>query len=270
MRDTAAPESAAAPVAPIAPVATPKRRRRRGLKITLIASAVVLVLALAGGAITLWYFGHDDPARYEESVDAIEQRFADGYPQGQVLLSGSSFFEFWETSADDLAPLPTTNIGIGGTKVIDHLTYFDRMVVPFAPRTLVLYIGSNDMGGIPLYTKSAEHTVGLIEQYIAEAHAKVPDATVYYVAVTEAPARAGVRSDIQHANAMLAERARETGDFTFIDTAPALLNADGSIDGTLFGPDRLHFNEKGYERFAEAIRQGLAPEYARDWSATTP
>ncbi|MFB7891453.1 GDSL-type esterase/lipase family protein [Microbacterium sp. NPDC056044] len=255
---------------PAAPVTGPRRKKRRALRITLLASAVVIVLAVVGGAITLWYFGHDDPAQYEERVDAIDQRFSDGYPQGQVLLSGSSFFEFWETSTEDLAPLPTTNIGIGGTKVIDHLTYFDRMVVPFAPRTLVLYIGSNDMGGIPLYTKSAEHTVGLIEQYIAEARAKLPGATVYYVAVTEAPARAGVRSDIQQANAMLAERARETGDFTFIDTAPTLLNADGSIDGTLFGPDRLHFNEKGYERFAAAVRQGLAPEYARDWSATTP
>ncbi|HWU30546.1 MAG TPA: GDSL-type esterase/lipase family protein [Microbacterium sp.] len=239
--------------------------RRCPRRLTVVAVSWVIGAAAAlcaiGGLVMLWWFGRDDPRQYEGQVDAVEKRFADGHPQGGVLLSGSSFFEYWEDSTADLAPLHTTNIGIGGTKVADHLAHFDRMVVPFHPRALVLYIGSNDISGIPLFTKSAQETVSLIDEYIARVRAELPDTRIYYVAITEAPSRARVRDEIRAANRMLAERAERSGDFVFIDTAPALLTADGSIDGSLFRADRLHFNEKGYARFAAAVRAGLAPEY---------
>ena len=88
-------------------------------------------------------------------------------------------------------------------------------------------------------------------------HARLPEARLYYVAITEAPVRAGVRDQIQAANDLIAEYADSTDFVTFIDTAPSLLTPDGEIDSTLFGSDALHFNSLGYEKFAAAIRQVL-------------
>jgi lysophospholipase L1-like esterase len=221
----------------------------------------LVVLCIGGGLVALYVVGRDDPSQYEERVAAQEAEYGGAYPTGGVLLSGSSFFEYWETSASDLAPLDTINIGIGGTKAGDHIAYFDRMVLPFEPRVLVLYIGSNDISGIPLYTKSAEDTVALIESYIENAREALPQTKIYYVAITEAPARSNVREEIQEANRQLAQLAEDSGDFIFIDTAPSLLRPDGSIDGSLFGPDRLHFNDSGYRAFAAAVRAGLRAEY---------
>ena len=248
-------------------IGAPARPHKAGLalRITLIAVGCLVVACVDGGLISLWWFGRDDPAQYEDRVEAIEKRFEDGYPVGGVVLAGSSFFERWSTSVEDLSPLPVTNIGIGGTKVGDHLAYFDRMVVPFQPSVLVLYIGSNDIGGIPLYTKSAEATVDLITDYIAKARAARPHARIYYVAITEAPARESVRADIQTANRLLADAASASGEFRFVETAPSLLLPDGSMDESLFGSDRLHFNEKGYAQFAEAVRAGLQDEFDRSW-----
>lgn len=224
---------------------------------------------LAASAITaLYLMGRDHPAQYEPRVRALENTFRNGYPRGEVLLSGSSFFERWITSAADLAPLRTTNIGIGGTKAGDHLAYFSRMVLPFQPAALVLYIGSNDINGLPLFTKSASHTVRLVTEYIATVRRHLPQTRIYYVAITEAPARRRVRDQIQQANNALADLAASTGDFTFIDTAPQLLRPDGSIDESLFGRDRLHFNSHGYDVFATAVRAGLRPEYDRSTNPT--
>lgn len=59
------------------------------------------------------------------------------------------------------------------------------------------------------------------------------------MAITEAPIRKGVRGEIQKANRMLSDWADDTGEITFIDTAPTLLTPSGEIDGSLFGSDRL-------------------------------
>ncbi|HWS49449.1 MAG TPA: GDSL-type esterase/lipase family protein, partial [Microbacterium sp.] len=217
-------------------------RRRGGLRIAMLTASVTVVAAAVGGRMLLHLLGRDHPARHESRVAEIERRQAGVDGPADVLLTGSSFFEKWTTSERDLAPLKTTNIGIGGTKAGDHIAFFDRMVVPFAPRTLVVYIGSNDMSGLPLYSKSAEQTAELVLRYISTARERLPHTRIFYVAVTEAPARARVRDDIRSANRILAGRALSGADFAFIDTAPALLREDGSIDETLFGPDRLHFN----------------------------
>ena len=195
-------------------------------------------------------------------MKAIEQRFATGFPRGQVLLTGSSYMEYWHTSEEDLAPLKTTNIGIGGTKAGDHIAYIDRMVVPFAPSALVVYIGSNDISGLPFFSKSAQETVALVERYLDDVRARLPETRIYYIAITETPSRQRVRTELQNANRALADLARTRGDFTFIDTAPTLLRADGSINETLFTDDRLHLNDEGYRLFATAVRAGLCAERA--------
>ncbi|MBS1905895.1 MAG: hypothetical protein JST33_04865 [Actinobacteria bacterium] len=239
---------------------TPRTKRHLFARTLSLLGTLIGLCTISGFAL-LWRIGRDAPKQYEAQVKAIEKRFVDGYPQGGTLLSGSSFFEYWTTSDEDLAPLATTNIGIGGTKVGDHLAHFERMIMPFCPRVLVLYIGSNDISGLPLYTKTARQTVALIDEYITMARAKLPDVRIYYVAITETPSRAGVRPEIQAANRMLAAHAERTGDFVFIDTAPALLMPDGTIDERLFGDDRLHLNKSGYDAFSAAVRAGLQTEY---------
>jgi lysophospholipase L1-like esterase len=238
----------------------PTSRARRAWGAVGGVAAVLAAVSALAAARMLQVLGADSPRRFESQVADIERTFEGDADRGKVLLSGSSFFERWTTSTEDLAPLDTENIGIGGTKVGDHLHFFDRMVLPRAPRALVLYIGSNDISGLPIYTKTAEETVALVLDYVRAARRALPGTRVYYVAITEAPARARVREDIRRANSLLAAAASSEG-FTFIPTADDLLREDGEIDGSLFGPDHLHFNEKGYTAFAAAVRRGLQPEF---------
>ncbi|WP_020075842.1 GDSL-type esterase/lipase family protein [Cryocola sp. 340MFSha3.1] len=235
------------------------RARHRLIRVGALVGVGVLAGLVAAGAAALRRFGRDDPTQYEGRVREQEERFGGTYPTGGVLLTGSSFFEFWTSSDEDLAPLRSTNIGIGGTKAGDHLWFFDRMVVPFDPEVLVVYVGSNDINGIPFASKPAADAAPLVLRYLESARRRLPDSRIYYVAITEAPARARVRGEITLANAMIEAEADRVG-FRFIETSSFLLRPDGSIDRGLFGPDRLHFNARGYERFASAVRHGLQEE----------
>lgn len=255
-------ERVAAGEQPDAPAAPPARRKRKLWRILAIVVGSLVVLALAGYTAFLLYFGPDRPEQWEGRVADIEKTLLTDDAQGAVLLTGSSYFEYWTSSGDDLAPLDTVNVGIGGTKIGEQIHYIDRLVTPFQPSALVVYAGSNDISGLPFFSKTADQVVPKVQEYVELVHERFPDLPVYYVAITEAPSREGVRGEIQEANRQLAEWADETGEITFIDTAPALLTSDGEIDGSIFGSDRLHLNDEGYEMFAAAIREVLVEDLA--------
>lgn len=230
-------------------------RTRRALGI----SAALAACCGAGAAWLGYLAGRDHPAAFEKKVQQIEAARSGLEPE-TVVLTGSSFIERWTRSADDLAPLETVNIGIGGTKIGDHIEYLQRMVVPLAPRAVVVYAGSNDINGIPFFSKPGDQVAARVREYIRELHDRLPQAQVFYIAITETPSRRRVRGDIKYANRLIKAMAAAE-DFVFIDTAPALLTTDGDIDRTLFGPDRLHFNDLGYRRFAAVIRGTLHPHF---------
>lgn len=237
----------------------PRKRRRRALRIAIISISSVALVSVLGALGAGIYFGADIPAAYAGKVEDVEERFPNP-TQGEVVLTGSSFFELWTTSESDLEPLQTINVGIGGTKIGDQAAYMDRLVVPFNPRAVVVYAGSNDISGIPIFSKNGADVAQRVQDYLEDMHRVLPEAKLFYVAITEAPVRAGVRSEIQEANELIAQFASNTDFVTFIDTAPGLLTDAGEIDDSLFGPDRLHFNDSGYERFSSLIRPVLIDE----------
>ncbi|GAB3710769.1 GDSL-type esterase/lipase family protein [Mariniluteicoccus flavus] len=238
---------------------TARRGRRAHRALKVLAGATALAVGAAAAALLL-FAGPERPSQFAGKVEQLEARHMNPAPQGVVLLTGSSYFELWDTSARDLAGLETVNVGIGGTRVGDQIHYLDRLVVPFRPRALVVYAGSNDISGIPFFSRTADEVVPRVKDYVARVHAHFPGLPVYYVAITEAPIRRGVRGEIQEANRQLAAWARDTREITFIDTAPALLTPTGDIDGTLFRADRLHLNDAGYARFAAVIREVLVAD----------
>ena len=46
-----------------------------------------------------------------------------------------------------MAPLPAVNRGFGGALIDDVVRYADRIVVPYQPAAVVLFAGTDDIGG---------------------------------------------------------------------------------------------------------------------------
>ena len=68
-------------------------------------------------------------------------------PPGVIVFTGSSSITFWGTLEQDMAPLPVINRGFGGSKIHQVVHYADRIVIPYHPRAVVLFAGTNDIAG---------------------------------------------------------------------------------------------------------------------------
>lgn len=66
-------------------------------------------------------------------------------PQEAILFVGSSIFRLWKNLPEQMAPLPVFNRAFGGSQTHEILVYMDKIVLPYKPKMIVYYCGSNDI-----------------------------------------------------------------------------------------------------------------------------
>jgi lysophospholipase L1-like esterase len=183
-----------------------------------------------------------------------------GYPQGCILLAGSSTMQMWQTSARDLGPLDTVNVGVSGAVVRHWLDYADKLIYPFAPEAVVLYLGANDLHA---EKQSPEAVMENLTRLFDEIRGNLPETEIYFVSVYTPGAYADSRADDEALNGMVRELARNTDGLGYIDCATPLLTDDGAVRDDVFQSDLVHLNEDGNRILAEAVRQTLSKEMTK-------
>ena len=180
---------------------------------------------------------------------------------GGILFAGSSIFALWPDVARDMAPLPAFNRAIGGTTTADQLDLIDTLALPYRPRTIVFYAGSNDI----VFGGTADGVVANVLRYAGRVHAALPATRFVYVTINRAPQKRDKWAIVDEANARIrAEAARQPEWFGYVDVDRLLQDARGEPLPGLYGPDGLHFLPAAYARFTAAINP--APR-ARDAGA---
>src|SRR5687767_10953145 len=110
-------------------------RRIQGWQMAFICSGLSFVAA-----------ADRDPAKWEKEIQAFEE--SDRLhppPKGATLFLGSSSIRYWTNLPEAFPGLTTVGRGFGGSHVPDALAYFDRIVRPYEPSSIVLYAGDNDI-----------------------------------------------------------------------------------------------------------------------------
>ena len=185
---------------------------------------------------------------FEKEILAYEKQDSLSMPaKGQILFIGSSSFRLWKSFETDMKGLPASfNRGFGGSTLADALYYFDRMVVKYQPKWVIMYEGDNDLakGKLPQQI-AAEY-----DEFKARLKKQVPGAKLVFVAARPSLARVAIVDKQKELNALI----KAKGDY-FIDMHSPFYLADGSLMMDIFVADKLHLNEKGYAIFAKQIRQ---------------
>ena len=84
---------------------------------------------------------------YEQEVSAMEQRLRESPPpDGLVVFYGSSSLRMWESLENDFPTIGVLNLAFGGSTMEACAWFFERLVVPSNPRSIVCYAGDNDLG----------------------------------------------------------------------------------------------------------------------------
>jgi hypothetical protein len=192
--------------------------------------------------------------RFASAIDAFvaSDRTAPP-PQKGILFIGSSIFRQWETVAKDMSPLPAFNRAFGGSRTADILTHMDRIVLPYEPKVIVYYCGSNDINA-----DIAPVTIAANFRTFAErVHAKLPQTKLLYVSINRAPQKRSRWPDVDQANRLIEEYTKSDPRLKFVDVNPALFDAKGEPRMELYRVDKLHFKIPAYREFTRIIRPAV-------------
>ncbi len=207
-------------------------------------------------------------SKWQVSLDAFDAADKQKAPAaGGVLFVGSSSIRLWddlETQFGEASHI--VKRGFGGSRLSDCASLVQRLVVPYAPRLVVVYAGDNDLaeGATP------EQVADSFQRFVENVRASLPTARIAYVSIKPSPARAALMASISTTNDLIARMASHTGNLDYIDVHSKMLDADGQPRRELFRADALHLNDEGYALWRSVIAEHLAPALTRVTTAGLP
>jgi lysophospholipase L1-like esterase len=176
-------------------------------------------------------------------------------PERPIVFTGSSSIRLWKDLGTDYPGLRVMNRGFGGSRVKDLVRHFDRVILQYRPRQVVIYSGTNDInGGVPV-----DEVVADVRQVVDRINRELPEARVLFLSLALNPARWAKRDLMLEANAKVRAYLEQDQRNQFLDVNTVMLGADGLPKPDIFVADKLHMNRKGYELWAPLVRPWLAP-----------
>lgn len=198
----------------------------------------------------------DKPDAWEWSISRFEAQDRVSPPvKDAIVFTGSSSITFWKTLEQDMTPLPVINRGFGGSKIHQVAHYVDRIVVPYRPRAVVLFAGTNDITGSK--PRTAQQVFEGYLAFVQAVHAALPETPIYYVSITPTPSRWKHWPVVRQANRLIEAHTKTNPRLHFIDMTDAILGSDGKPNRALFRIDRLHPNRAGYAKWTATIKPVL-------------
>jgi lysophospholipase L1-like esterase len=246
--------------------------------IGLVGVCLILVLAtsspfralpvVAVGLLALWaaYVARlalDDPRALAPEVLWLGAKDRVRPPRRKVIVfAGSSTIAHWSALREDMAPLEVVNRGINGARIHQIAYYADEIILPHAPRAVVLYAGENDITGF-LWSakKTPEEVLAAFRALCEKLHARVADLPIYFISLKPPKRRAAFGPSFQRANTLVRELCAARRSLHFIDVDPAMLDGDGRPRGDIFVWDGIHLNGEGYRTLTSVVRPPLAAAF---------
>jgi lysophospholipase L1-like esterase len=195
-----------------------------------------------------------DPARFQEEIDAIQEReYLVNARKETVVFTGSSSVRMWTNVQEYYTEVNAINTGFGGSEFSDLIHYRDELIFAFNPDRVFIYEGDNDVNS----RKDTETILNDAKELISYIKKELPGIPVYLISPKPSIARWGLQEEYEQTNQALKEYASDTEDVAYIDVWNPMLNESGEPKSDIFIEDDLHMNEKGYDIWGEVIRPYL-------------
>ena len=211
---------------------------------------LLLVSAARGAVGQTAAPAHPTAHQWESEIRAFEE--ADRRappPRGAVLFVGSSSIRLWKTLAEDFPTTKVINRGFGGSHLADAVYYADRIVIPYRPRLILLYAGSNDLAA----GKSPERVFEDYREFVEKVRRQLPPTRIAYISIAPNPARWHLVSQMRAVNDLIRTYTARDRRLIYIDVFAAMLGPDGKPRPELFIEDKLHMNATGYRLWRSII-----------------
>lgn len=196
------------------------------------------------------------PDRWADEINALTARdTVSPPPAGGVVFVGSSSIRLWKTLAEDFPGVPVLNRGFGGSELADSVYYMERIVLPYRPRLVVLFAGTNDLNN----GKTPVEVADDFRAFRTKLHAALPTTRLIYLSITLAPSRANIHAAMRTANKLIAADCATDPRCTFVDINAPMAGSKPAPGPELFVEDGLHLNPAGYAIWTRVLAPHLQP-----------
>jgi lysophospholipase L1-like esterase len=183
-----------------------------------------------------------------EAIDATNPP-----PRHPIVFTGSSSIRMWTDLTTDFPSYPVVNRGFGGSELGDVNQFFDRLILQYRPKQVVVFAGVNDIAS----GKSVERVVADLKTLVDRLHAELPKTRFVYLSLSLNPSRWDQREKVRAVNRAAAELLSHDPRDTFLDTTSVMLGADGQPKPGIYRDDKLHMNRKGYDLWKPIVERVL-------------
>ena len=195
-----------------------------------------------------------NPNQWESTIQKFEAEDASHAPvKGGVVFIGSSSIARWENLAQSFPGLKVVNRGFGGSELADSVKYATRVVIPHAPRTVVLYAGENDLNrGVSPETISADFArfYDVIQQ-------SLPSTRIVVIGLKPSLLRWKLRDGMHATNKMIRAHCESKTACAYVDPWPFMIGTDGTPKPEFFVADGLHMTPEGYKAWTQMLAPHL-------------
>ena len=190
------------------------------------------------------------PERWVTAIEAFEREDAEAKSlTGGVMFLGSSSIRMWRSLAEDFPRQEVCNRGFGGSTIPDSLHFFDRMVLPRRPDTIVLYAGDNDVAA----GHDADQVYGNYLVFVDRVKKSLPKTKLVFIAIKPSLKRWQLAPVMEQANRKVRHHAFWHRGVVYADIWTPMLGSNGKPRKELFIEDGLHLSPAGYEIWKEVL-----------------
>jgi lysophospholipase L1-like esterase len=216
--------------------------------------AVLVIAAMCSATLELAAQAPVDPNRWESTIQKFEAEDKHSGPAtGGVVFIGSSSIARWSNLAESFPSLKVVNRGFGGSELADSVKYATRVVVPRAPRIVVLYAGENDLNrGVTPDVISADF--GTFADVIRKS---LPSTRIVVIGLKPSPLRWKLRDGMQQTNTLIRTRCAADRNCVYVDPWPVMIGKDGTPIPEFFVEDGLHMTPAGYKAWTQMLQPHL-------------
>jgi lysophospholipase L1-like esterase len=223
------------------------RNRFQALSQCCSVTAVLVLMGLISAPTMGQY--QNDINRWK-AQDALDPPAA-----GAILFAGSSSIRRFEQMSLDFADYRVLQRGFGGAHFDDLNTYMNDIILPYQPRAIVIWAGTNDIAsGQPGTEVFADY-----QQFVATVHGAQPDVDIFYLGIMPTPGRFDNGPEEAVANSSIQTVAAGNARLHYIDLPSAFFALNPPDDPNFTGKfvDDIHLNRQGYELWTRIIRPQL-------------
>jgi lysophospholipase L1-like esterase len=175
-------------------------------------------------------------------------------PKNAIVFVGSSSFTMWKDVQQYFPKHVIINRGFGGSSLPHVIEYADDVIIPYAPKQVVIYCGENDFMSDTVTSEIVTDRFITLFNILRQ---EVPKADIVYISMKPSPSRARLMPQIAKANAAIKDFLKKKPHTAFVDIWGPMLDQQGAPRKELFLNDMLHMNKDGYAIWQKAMEAHL-------------